>query len=388
MKLHDVTGIFTHDLKNKGIALFFAITIWYFAWNNQITVSETGEMTLYVRMDTSRASGEEWQIVRLWSAREHEADLDQREAVKVKLSVTGPQQDVNSFRWSEWDKVLLVRPEDCYQNEGYRMGQERLTGRLLVPPVQSLRVVEDTITPNVLHFQLSRVAVKKLPVGVPAIKGRPPPPLRLSTTREPEIEPAALGVRGAEYYLQSCRIVTDDVTLEDVGAQDLSYTTEVAAHLEYPKEDLNASVFVDERGEPLAGTTRTVRVTVFFEPEPTDSRQLEVNLWAKVPLAAQGDRPIAVRCDRSRVTVKFVGTTQEIETILANRDKPEFGLYFVVDPTKKPGEPWPLSLTDFKWDQRLIPAAVRLQEADAAPGGAKGTGTIFYTLIPASARDD
>ena len=140
MKLHDLAGIFTRDLKNKGIALFFAVTIWYFAWNNQITVSETGEMTLYVRMDTTSASGEEWQIVRLWSARELEADIDQREAVKVKLSVTGPQQDVNSFRWSEWDKVLLVRPEDCYQSEGYRMGQERLTGRLLVPPVQSLRV--------------------------------------------------------------------------------------------------------------------------------------------------------------------------------------------------------------------------------------------------------
>ena len=93
-------------------------------------------------------------------------------------------------------------------------------------------------------------------------------------------------------------------------------------------------------------------------------------------------------CDRSHVTVKFVGTTQELEQIMANRDKPEFGLYFVVDPTKRAGEPWPLSLTEFKWDQRLIPAGVRLQEADAAPGGAKGTGTIFYRLVPAPAREE
>ena len=390
MKLSELTGIFTHDLKNKGIALFFAVTIWYFAWNNQITISETGECTLRVKLDSARAGGEEWEIVRLWSARERESEIDERTTIKVKLSVTGPQQDVNAFSWSDWEVELLVRPEDCYSQEGYTIGQERLTGRLLVPPARSLRVVEDTIVPNVIRFQVSKVVTKKLPVGAPVIKGRPPAPLRLSTAREPEIDPPTLNVRGAEFYLPPphCRIVTDDLTIENVSTQELSCAVKAAAHLEYPKDALNAPVFVDENGKPLANQTPDVRVTVFFEPEPTDSRQMEVSLWAKLPLAAQGERPVAVRCDRSRVTVKFMGTKQEVETLWANKDKPEFGLYFVVDPTKKPGEPWPISLTDFKWDQTLIPAGIRLQEADAAPGSAKSTGTVFYQLIPVPARDE
>jgi hypothetical protein len=390
MKLQELAGIVTHDLKNKGIALFFAVTIWYFAWNNQITVSESRACTLLVKLETSRSSGDEWEIVKLWSAREHEPELEERESINVKLAVTGPQQDVGAFNPAKWERELSIRPEDCYPNEGYLIGQERLTGRMFLPDVRSLRVVEDTIVPNVIRFQLSRIVTKKLPVAAPALRGRPPAPLRFSAAREPEIDPPTLNVRGAEFYLPAprCRIVTDDLTLESVSAQELSYSAKVAARLEYPKEALNPPVLVDENGRPLANQTPEVSIRVFFEPEPTESRQMEVSLWAKLPLAGQGERPVAVKCDRARVTVRFVGTKQDIETIAGNKDKPEFGLYFVVDPTKKPGEPWAIALTDFKWDQTLIPGTVRLQEADAAPGGAKGTGTVFYTLIPTTAKDE
>ena len=71
-----VLGIFTHDLKNKAFALFFAVTIWYFAWNNQIGLSNRGDVDVTVQVERRRGEETEYKLVRVWTARQSEGDQD------------------------------------------------------------------------------------------------------------------------------------------------------------------------------------------------------------------------------------------------------------------------------------------------------------------------
>jgi hypothetical protein len=376
-------GIFTRDLKNKAFALFFAVTIWYFAWNNQIGLSNRGDVDVTVQVERRRGEETEYKLVRVWTARQGEGDLDFNNEVRLVLS--GPQRDLRELDWDQVRGAVTVVPEECREAEGYLMGQERLNARHFSLPSRSLNVVEETITPNVLYFQLSPIVVKQVPVSVRPrdIVGRPPKPYRRSTKRAPDAEPAKMSVRGAEMYFGSCTLGIEPIDVTDVSPEKLSYAVERPVRLSTSiTKDPTALVLVDETGKLVSREAAKAKVTVYFELEEPRKEVLPVKLWALVPLEGSAQKPFAVKCDPSRITVTFVGTEEAIAALKAKKDDPAFGLYFTVDPTAKFGEPITKSLTDLKGDPSLVPPGVSIERAPDAPG------VVKVTLMPAAGASE
>jgi hypothetical protein len=285
---------------------------------------------------------------------------------------------------------VFIQPEEWPEDEDYIRGRVRLTAENFRAPSRSLRIVEESIAPHMIHFQLSPIELKSMQVTAQTV-GQPPRPYRRSTGRPPEVEPPRVYVSGPRMYFNFYKLVTAPIDLTDVTPEQLSYVKEdVPVILELRKglleedralRDLAAGgkpmEFVDAKGALISPEDVRVRVKLNFELEETRRETLPVKLWALVPLGGQ-EKPFAVTCKPSSLVVTFAGTDAEIKTVLKNKQDPAFGLYFLVESTDKFGIPIPKSLPDLKWDPEIIPRGVTVERAQGAPG------TVVVTLVPAA----
>ena len=121
-------GIFTRDIKNKVFAFFFAVTIWYFAWNNQITTSPYGDVKVTITPDEERGGGASYELVRVSPVPPEEGGAGFSGYVRkeeggvafsglVSLRLTGPQRDVREVAWKHIEGLVKVHPEDWVEQE-------------------------------------------------------------------------------------------------------------------------------------------------------------------------------------------------------------------------------------------------------------------------------
>jgi len=400
MRLRSLTGIITRDFKNKAFALFFAVTVWYFAWNNQIRNSNRGKVRVTVQVETPRDSEKAYELVRVYTVRDS-TEVPFNNYVSVILS--GPQREIRELDWNQVTAQVTIRPEEWPETEGYRVGQIELTKEYFHLPSRSLRVVENSIQPGVIYFQLSPIVVKPLPVR-PAITGSPPPPYRLSATRRWTVQPKELYVRGPEQYFAFFELVTEKIDVTDVTPEGLRYTVTVPVRLQLREEyrsgggavpdlvkDPRCMVLVDENGLLLKKEDARAKVTVFFEREDETRQVLTVKLWALIPLWQAAARPFAVKCEPSQLAVTFVGTKSSIEALneAYRRDPTSVGLYFTLEPEEvdklgAQGRPIHKTLDVLRWDTRVIPADVRIEPAPPSPGTGPGPRVIEVRVLPVS----
>jgi len=404
MSWRSLTGIFTHDLKNKGFALFFAVTIWYFAWNSQIRNSESRSVRFTVQVESAKGESPGYELVRIWTVRQ---GTEEEFTGFVKVVLSGPQRDIDELNWDQVSGTLTIRPEEWPESEGYRMGQVRLTGKMFHTLVRSLTVVEGSITPDIVYFQLSPIVVKPMPVK-PQVTGRPPESYRFRTKEWREVKPPSLYVRGPDMYFSFYELVADEVDVTNVTPEGMSYTETVPVRLQLRKDlreddfptlarakEAKAMVLVDENGTLLGKDAAKVQVTVYFEHEVETREVLKVKLWALVPLWGSRENPFALRCDpsESEIMVTFAGPKTKIDLLKTNYEKnPEnVGLYFMVRPAEveklgPKGGQITKTLDELKWDPSVIPGGIKILPAPGAPGAGPGRRVIRVELVPLAAR--
>lgn len=381
MKWKRLSAIFTRDFKNKFIALFFAVIVWYFAWNNQIRVSDRRPVLLNLKIAPTSVTGSQWQIVEVWTARQGDPKVSFNNY--LQLSLTGPQRDLQEVNWDQVKGTVVVDPNDWQENKGYRIGQVKITAQDFRLPNRSLSVVDGSISPNVIHFHLSRVTTRSEPVEVrpDRFSVTPVSPYRLSTKQPWEVDPERMFIRGPEAYFGDCRIVAvlRDRDLQNIipEPEKLTYAVTVPVALEHPFENTHALRLVSENGEFL--NEQKVRVTFHFEEKPTEQfGPVRVPLWAKTPFSGTEESAVAVHWEPSELWVGFSGIPEDLADIQKNQSKQGFGLHFVVDGTTEAGVSHSVSLPDLKWDHDLIPGRVKLESVDEA---GKKTEVIYYKLL-------
>ncbi len=378
--LRKVLGFVTHDIKNKLIALFFALIIWYFAWNNQIRTSERESVAFKVQIHNIAAKNEDWYIIKKFTSMPGAADKPFTDY--IELALKGPQRDLQNVNWKDIKGFLYIDPDQCRKMEGYMLGQDRITAANFTLPNRSLKVVEESITPNVIHFRICRMEERSIPVHIKPdnIIGRPPSPYRLSMKRKIEVKPERFYVKGPAFFLGKLELATEDLHLFDIEPEGFSSTVAVPLRIistEKEKIDL-----VDKNGTVLDEDRQTVQVTFYFESEPKITICEQVNLWAKTPYSGKEGGAVAVVWEPARLWVNFKGTKQDLAVIEKHKKEHDFGLHFVVDPAAKKGTPYSVSLPDLKRDFSQIPENVDLEPVQDAAGSSRKTENIEYTLIP------
>ena len=387
MRTRWLLGLFTHDIKNKAFALFFAVTIWYFAWNNQVANSGRGEVRLDVKPEPGRVGGSAYELVRVSPVRKEDGDVAYSGFVTMVLS--GPQRDLRELDWENIGGLVKIHPGDWEEagELGVLAGEVRLTSAHFRLPSRSLSIVEGSISPSVLYYNLSEIVTREVKIVADKPTGTPPLSYRVSTSRGREVKPPTVRVRGPEFFFASLQAFAGAVDLTDMAPEELSLTKRVPVRLELttgqpiPRKKV---YLVDGTGNLLDTDTNEVEVTVYLEHEKQSEFTAEVKLWAQVPLEGIQQKAVAVKCNPPRLWVRFVGPDELIKKVEENyknyKNEPTFGLYFVVGADQKFGEPISKTLTDLKWDAKLIPPGVSIEFAEDPTGHVSKTENMTVTL--------
>ncbi len=398
MRVRWVPAFLRRDFKNKAFALFFAVTIWYFAWNNQITVSK--RTAVPVKVTVGEVEGGDSDYVKVSVTTRREATETDFADSKVELQISGPQREIREIDWTRVVGAVTIHPEQWPEDRGYRIAEVELTPEHFTVPSRSLTIVEGTIKPSMIFVWISPRVVSEIPV-IPKISGTPPPPY---SPRGWTVEPERLLAFGPKCYFTYYEIVTDTVDVSDVTPQitpqGWQYATRKSVHLRIrenvSKEDplvkrllaapsATSLVLVEESRKIMRPENKPVKVTVLYEQEELQRRSMQVKLWAQVPLETTHQKPFAVECDPPRIDVTFEGTEEEIRTIERNHknDPTHFGLFFVVEPDWKLGDHYPRTPQDLRWDPNIIPPNVRVGPAEGTPGTGSGPAVFDVMLVPA-----
>ena len=173
-----------------------------------------------------------YELVKLYTVRDS-TEVPFNNYVSVILS--GPQRDIRELDWKQVSAQVTIKPEEWPETEGYRVGQIELTKEHFHLPSRSLRVVENSIRPSVIYFQLSPVVIRPIQIR-PVITGTPPSPYRLSPSRRWVVQPKELYVRGPEQYFSFFELVTEVIDVTDVEPEGLRYTVTVPVRLQLRSE--------------------------------------------------------------------------------------------------------------------------------------------------------
>lgn len=359
MWTHRWREMFLGNWRNKGVALFFAVTIWYVAFQ-----SETQSETLAVRLVLAPRSPQQVII------RQDFQDPQGRQLPfngTVVLSVNGPRKQVQKLRQG-------AAPETRFPVEAGPDGDSMtkrvvLSGAAFAFVPAGVRITG--ISPDTLFVTFD--AAEDAEFEVKAVYQRLPEGME---TESPKIEPATAFLHGPESVLDQIRVIAE-VWL---GAAD-RFDERVPLILRYPETLDKALVdgtvwFVDREKKRISDPE--VRVTLRLR------HQSETLLADSVPirfLVPATRFPFRIQFEEESIAVKFQGPVQEIRRLEAAVKTPDFALAVRVPAMGGDGA----QTIPFTEDRLLLPGfSERVQILQHPSRQAQGKGAWTYSLVPTS----
>lgn len=368
-------GVLFGNLRNKGIALFFAAVIWYFAFQNQLderSVSATYE--LQVLQPTSE--GTTWTIARTWTVASDETERPFDG--KVSLVLTGPRKIVTAY--SQRGSIRGVRtiapegiePEDeeDIRTTVVRIGPEDFA----LPRWEALSIDPKRISPAEIHVELDRILTREIGIEAAPFAGRPHQHWQLDPTKGVVVHPPTVKVKGparALAELAEKRVRTEAPGIGDGKVRASTFTVGVAL----------APLPGEFRGVlQYESLPETVQVTIPFR-EIAELKTFEgVPLKAVVPATMRtGDNEhYRLRCSVDRVSLSMKVTNEEFQQIEKAVKAGKAWVYFQVPEDAALGEDVRVGASEIRWmPPDLIPPNEKIDFAE----GAKPVKPIEYRLI-------
>jgi hypothetical protein len=337
--------------RNQGVALFFAVTIWYVAYK-----SETQSEAIPVRLVLiARPEGQVIIRQECFDSKQEPVPFDRT----VVLSVTGPRKQIEKLRGE--GNVRDVRfPVDAGVDPESRRKKVELTGAAFAAIAPGVKIT--TITPEAIFLTFDTAEEREFPVE-PIYQLLP----EGMETEPPKIEPSAVPLYGPRSLLKEVK-----VTAEPRLGWDERFDDTVALNLRYPDTLDKALV---EKEIHFVGPTRVrLSVRLRYKNDFLDADAVRVRFL--IPAARF---PFQVQFPDDGIAVRFQGPLQEIRRLRERVKSPDFALAVTVP---SPGVAAEQTIPFTEDGLLLYGASDRVQIRQHPLRQAQGKGAWTYSLVP------
>ena len=348
---YQIREVLFGNWRNKGVALFFAVIIWFLAYK-----SETQSETIAVKVVPAARS--ESQVI----IRQERLDTAGKPVPfdgTVLLTISGPRRQIDKFRGEASPREVRL-PVEAGVDSPVEKKSILLTGAAFpfIPP----GVEVTTIVPESLIITFDGAEDGEFPVE--PVYQKLPEGMEVET---PKIEPAKVTLRGPRSLLKGIRVIAEAW----LGAADRFEDT-LPLTIRFP-EAFDRSLV--ERTVRFAGPSQVrFSVRLRYKSEAFDAEGARVRFL--VPAARF---PFRIQFDEESIKVRFQGPVGEIRRLRERVKDPDFSLAVAVPPPGAEGE----QTIPFTEDNLLLYCfSERVQILQHPLRQAQGKGAWSYTLFP------
>jgi hypothetical protein len=345
--------------RNKGVALFFAVTIWAIAYQ-----AETQSDSIQVRL-VPVLQKEGFVIIR-----QEWIDLQGKPTPfdgTIFLTVSGPRRQVEKLRRDSTGQDVRF-PVDVGTEpgtEGRRVGLTPAAFPFIPPAVKITGISPESI---LIAFD----AAVEREFKVEPVYRRIPDGMEIEPA---QIEPPTMKLRGPKTILDGMKVVVEPM----LGAGERFEEKNLPVVLRYPESF--DSILVDRTvrfvGQPLVKVTVRLR----YKNESLDVEGIRVRF-----LVPPWKVPFRIQLAEETVRVRFQGPVGEIRRLRERVKEPDFVLAVRVDPTRllSEGSAGERDRTGtFSEDDLLLYGfSDRIQILQHPQREAQGKGLWTYSIIP------
>jgi len=340
--------------RNKGVALFFAVTIWFVAYQ-----SETQSDAVPVRLVLLPRP--ESQVIIRQECIDAKGDLVPFDRTVV-LSVNGPRKQIEKLRGD--GSVRDVRfPVEAGADPNSDKKRALLTASAFnfTPPGVEIT----SISPEAIFLTFDPAEDREFPVE--PIYQRLPEGME---TEPPKIEPATTTLHGPKSVLDKIRVIAEAW----LGAEE-RFEESVELVPRFPESVDKALV---EQNVSFVGPKRVkLSVRLRYKDDSLDADNVRVRFL--IPAAKF---PFRIQFDEEMIAVKFQGPVQEIRRLRERVKSPDFSLAVRVPSMGSEGE----QTIPFTEDSLLLYGfSERVQILQHPERKAQGKGAWTYSLVPTGA---
>ena len=356
MLWHHVRELCFGNWRNKGVALFFAITIWVVAFQ-----AEMQSDTVNLRIQITPASDKHLVI--------REETLDERGELspfdgKVAATVTGPRRQIEKLKSDEalLDVTIPLSPEPGSL-------QRRLTidAALLGFDLPGLTVL--SLAPSGLQVMFDDIAEREVAVE-PVYQGLPAG----MEAEPPKLEPSQVKLRGPARFLAPIKVTA--VVWMRMTDPESDLEEIVPLTLRFP--DTMDKKLVESRVQILGASQVRIRVRVRYQSDSFSTEGVRVRF-----LIPSEKFPYRVQFAEGTIAVKFQGPVHEVRRLRDRVRSPNFSLGVPVIPLDSEGE----QIIPFTEDSLLLYGfSDRVQILQHPERQAQGKGAWTYSLLPSASK--
>ncbi len=354
MLAHRLRQLTFGNWRNKGVALFFAVTIWFVAFRTEMQSDVAGATLALIPKEKDQVI-----ILQEHADRLGKPVLFDRQ---VQLEVSGPRRQIEKLKNLTTPRGVQLPVEVGTQKARRRqvvvLPKEAFT---FLPPGVAL----NKVTPDQITLTVDAVEEKEFPVEM--IFQRIPEGMEADA---PKADPATVKLHGPGSVLSEIRVVAEAWVS---GVMDRHEET-VALQLRHP-ETLDRA-FID--AVKFAGPARAkVSARFHYKRDAFDADQIAVRF-----LIPSAKFPYRVRFEEENIAVRFQGPLAEIRGLREKVRSSDFFLGVLVPPQAGEAE----LTASFTEDGLLLYGfSERVQILQHPSRQAQGKGAWTYHLIPIAA---
>lgn len=348
--LHWIRGLFFSNWHNKGVALFFALTIWFVAYQSELgTVDQTIKMKLVPRQSESV-------IVRVMEGQTERERT--RFSGMVRLNISGSREQLETAR-RMLEPAIVVEVDAPVEASG--------------EPTRYAFDVKDMKLPR--HFSAEILSFDPESVSVTFderverdVKVDPAPANREGWETSSTVDPEVVRVSGPKSILEGVLLVADPrTTITSAGFSGRVPIQSRHDELE-PSELRGLVTFLD---------VSTVDLSITMEPKTSELLK-RVKLKFLVPPLGQAYKIQVEDAADGTIPVKFVGPEREIQRLQERIDE-DLNFFVAVEvPEFDPTRERPFTFTE---EKLLLPGfSDAIQKGPHESRAAKGPWQC--TIIP------
>lgn len=335
-------GALFDNLKNKGMGLFLALLVWFYAFGS---TQEKQAFTPELEIKITESQLGEFALERLnvLAGTSREGLSASKPRFSILLRLEGPRKILGDISDSQLQPVLEVRNENAEYD---------LLESLVVEGLpQGVTVIE--VEPRRLRVTLEPVETRRVPIQWEN-RWRGTPARRFSATPKMELRPEFLEIEGPRSAFDKADVFIEIQNLDGLGEPTVEAEVEVL--VDSP----------DPRLRRVAGQPEKVMVRILLE-DATETEDLKVDVFFAI--RPEGD-PVKVQADRDAV-VRFRGTRADLDILKSRINDKEnpFQLIYVVNQEELSGEKvFRILPSAFRWPSGVVPAGIEI--VDFAEGSA------------------
>ncbi|MBN1417286.1 MAG: hypothetical protein JXP34_00835 [Planctomycetes bacterium] len=338
-------GVFFGNLRNKGIAFFFAVVIWFFAYQNQLEEIEGVTARYRIEISSPTKGEPQWTVVRTWTVGRD--GLPQPFDGKVLLNLTGPRTDVLEYYrgvpGKEIDGVRKIEIEPAASAE-----EDTRTITVVVEPKdfglpkwEAVSIDPKRIVPAEIRVEVNRIRVREVPIQAPAppFQGLPHTYWQRDDARPIVFDPATVKIKGpAKAILEvPVRVEAPDIGRGKIHDPEHTFEVPLAA---LPRTDI---VYVDKPA--------IVRMTIPFKEIATEHDFKDVPLKAILlpTMRTKDGVKYTLDCDVDRIPLRLKVSNEDANQIRKLLESGKAWVYFQVREEPPLNEIFPISPSEIHW---------------------------------------